>query len=398
MPLRPFLLLLTFCLLPAWPAAPLTLEGTTCWHGDRTFAEQVRVNPGAVLIVERGATITFTTGGLEVAGRLQADGVRFTGRNWKGIALKGTDGGTRLTNCRIEGAATGVKVSGGAPELEKLTLTGNQIGMEVRQSAAIVRDCLFRDNAKVGLMVKDTATPEVTGCRFEQNGRYGAYLFRATPRIFAGNRFTGNPTGLMITHFGSDPAIVDNRFEQNDTGITVERAARPLLAGNLLLDNGTGIRLSRRADSRIEGNRLAGNRLGIEVAYSSYPRIRGNDLEENAIALALVHQSAAWEEANGSAVRQAEASRGAFGQAPRREVTEADRRPRQLAAAVDARENWWGSAAGSELARLGENGNLSFLHDGRDTPTFTEEGKSYPLDRVLFAPWSPAPLTRGKID
>lgn len=390
-------LLIIALLLAPLPAAATTIKGTVHWRGKLTQTEAVRVEPGAALIIESGTIVTFTRGGLEVAGRLTAEGATLKGREWQGVTLKGTGKETRLRDTIIEGAATGLLVLGGEPQLEGLTLRGNQVGMELRQKTeAVVSRCRFQENAKVGLFLKDGATSAVTNNHFERNGKFGAYLFRSEPREFSGNTFLGNATGLMISHFGSDPAVTGNRFEKNGTAIQVDRAARPLLSGNTLLDNETGVHLSRRSDPSITGNLLRGNRTGIHIAFSSYPRIQGNDLEGNQTSLVLEHQSSAWELANGAAAREAETAHSAFGSSPRQTVSETDRKPGTLNGTVDARENWWGEERTRELAALGGNGNPSFIHDGRDTPTFADGGKDYPLDKVLFYPWSSTPLTKGK--
>ena len=319
------LLILTLLLVPL-QAGAVTLKGTVYWRGTLSQSETVRVEPGATLIIEPGTTVTFSKGGLEVAGRLTAAGATLKGRDWPGVTLKGTGRDTHLRDTTIEGAATGILVLGGEPQLEGLILRGNQVGMELRQkTAAVVSRCRFRQNARVGLFLKDGATPVVTGNHFENNGKYGAYLFRAEPREFSGNTFLGNATGLMISHFGSNPAVRGNRFENNGTAIQVDRAARPQLSGNTLLDNETGMHLSRRSDPGITGNLLRGNRTGIHIAFSSYPRIQGNDLGGNQTSLVLEHQSSAWELANGAAARQAEAAHSAFGSSPRQTVSEADR-------------------------------------------------------------------------
>lgn len=393
----PRLLWFALLLLPL-PAQALSLTGEVRWRGRLTQSEMVRVEPGASLTIEPGTTITFNGGGLEVAGKLQASDARLSGRDWEGVILKGTGADTRLSNCTIEGAKTGIQVLGGAPRLEAVTVTGNQVGMDLRQNtAALLSRCIFRENAKVGLLLKDGVIPAVTGGRFENNGKFGAYLFRSAPREFRDNLFRGNATGLMVTHFGSDPVIQGNRFEHNTTGIQVDRAARPLLTGNLLSGNQTAIQLSRRSDPRIEGNRLQDNRTGIAVSFSSYPRIQGNDLDGNQQALVLDHQSSSWEEANGESAREGEAGRGAFGQTPKQTVSEADRRPKVLTGTVDARGNWWGSERTLELERIGARGNPSFIVDGQDNPSFVDGGIAYPLDQVLFSPWLAAPATKGKI-
>lgn len=386
--------LLVLLLLPAtgWS---LTLKADTRWQGEIHLKESVRVERGVTLTIAPGSRVTFASGRLEVAGRLVASGVRLAGKGWEGVVLKGCGADTLMRDCTVVGARTGIFVVGGAPQLESLTLTGNAVGMELRQkSAATVTGCSIRHNGKVGLFIKDDAAPTVTDNRFEANGKFGAYIYRALPAKFSGNFFSGQPTALMVSNFGSDPRIEGNRFERNETAILVDRAARPVLAGNLLRNNGTGIRLFRRSDPRVEGNRLEQNRVAVSVAYSSYPTIRGNDFLGNDRALLLEFQSSAWEEEKGSAARESEvAARGAFGQAPRTEVSEEQRRPQQLKGIVDAAGNWWGAGETTELARIGATGNPSFIDDGRDSPTFVEQGRSYPLDKALFAPWSECPLT-----
>lgn len=389
--------LLTLFLLLLLPATGwcLTLKTDTRWQGEVHLKESVRVEPGVTLTIAPGSRVTFASGRLEVAGRLDARGVRFGGKGWEGIVLKGCGTDTVLRDSTVEGARTGIFVVGGAPRLESLTLTGNEVGMELRQkSAATVSGSAFSRNGKVGLFIKDDAVPTVTGNRFEANGKFGVYIYRALPAKFAGNTFAGQPTALMVSHFGSDPRVEGNRFERNETAISVDRAARPILAGNLLRDNGTAIRLYRRSDPLVEGNRLESNRVAVSVAYSSYPTVRGNDFVDNGKALLLEFQSSIWEKERGSAAREAEtAARGAFGQAPRTEVSEEQRRPQQLKGVVDVAGNWWGGPATAELARIGAAGNPSFIDDGRDTPTFVDQGRSYPLDKAVFAPWSSGPLT-----
>ncbi len=388
-----FLLLL---LLGAAPAHALTLTRDTRWSGELRFAEQVTVPAGVALEVAAGSRISFTAGGLEVAGRLVAEQARFSGKQWDGVTLKGCDAATRLRAVEISGARTGLLVQGGAPVLDQLAVRDNEVGIELRgKSAATVRDGVFTGNRKVGLFVKDDSAASVTGCRFENNGKYGAYIYRARPAAFSGNRFSANPVGLMIAYFGSDPKIEGNRFENNETAIEVDRAAQPELRRNLVRNNRTGLFLQRRADPLVTGNRFADNQVAIRLAFSSYPRITGNDFTGNPLALRLEFQSSTWEREQGAAARAGEvAAVGAFGSGQgAKTVTEAERRPANLDGTVDAHGNWWGDAGSLELARGGEQGNPGFIFDGRDQPTFREKGKDYPLDTVVFAPWSGAAHT-----
>lgn len=388
------LVLLLLLLSASAPAQ--TLSRDSRWQGKLQLQESVRVEPGATLTIAPGSQISFAPGtGLEIAGSLLASKVGFSGTGWQGITLKGSSG-SQLRDCSIEGARTGLLVSSGAPLLQGLTLRNNEVGVELRQkTSASLSDSHFVGNRKVGLFIKDGATSKVSGNHFEGSGKYGVYVFHAQPAELSGNRFSGNATGLMISHFGSNPLVRGNRFNNNEVAILVDRAARPELRGNLLRDNGTALHCYRRADPLVEGNRLENNRLGALIAFSSYPQLRRNDFVGNQLALRLEYQSSSWEAERGAAARAAETgSQGAFGKTERAEVSEAQRRPEQLSGSVDARDNWWGEAGTRELEQLGSGGNPSFIADGLDTPTFLEEGKSYPLDTVRFAPWSKTPLTR----
>lgn len=382
---------LLLLLLGAAPAHALTLGADTRWSGELRFTEPVSVPAGVVLEIAPGTRVHFAGGGLEVAGRLVATQASLDGEKWAGLTLKGCDERTVLKDVSVRGAKTGILVQGGAPRIEGAVLEGNEVGLELRGKAAgSVRDSVFRHNRKVGLFVKDDSTAQVSGCRFDSQGKYGAYIYRARPGRFAQNRFERNPVGLMVAYFGSDPLIEGNLFVGNQTAIEVDRAALPELRGNRLEGNTVGLFLQRRADPLVTGNRFAGNQLAIKLAFSSYPRITGNDFTGNALALRLEFQSSAWERAEGAAARAAEvAAVGAFGSGQgAKSVTEAERRPALLDGTVDARGNWWGTEGTAELTRLGEAGNPSFVHDGRDQPTFLEKGRSYPLDTVRFAPWS----------
>jgi parallel beta-helix repeat protein len=387
---------LIFCF--ATPAVALVVAQDTVWEGQLSFSEDVQVLPGATLRIAPGSQLHFTGARLEISGRLVAEGVEFSGESWEGLRLKGVDSTTRITDCVIKGAATGLFVQGGAPHLERLTLSANKVGMEVRGKAAgKVANCLFSENLKVGLFVKDDSTTSVVDCRFEGNLRYGAYLYHARPEVFQGNLFINNDTGLMIAYHGTDPEVLENRFEKNKIAIQVDRAARPVVRNNLLFGNQTGFYIYRRSDPLITGNRIEGNGVGLLVAYSSYPEIQENDFLNNKMALKLEFQSSSWEAARGADARAGEASaRSAFAGKGMRNVTEEDRRAKRLDGIVNAGDNWWGEEGTKELASIGSAGNPSFIHDGRDQETFVDGGEEFLLDKVAHSPWRKVPATEIK--
>lgn len=393
-----FCLVISMLLLCVTPSIALVIDQDTLWSGEKSFTEDIRVLAGATLTVAPGTTIHFSTASLEITGRLVAQGAEFSGENWQGLRLKGTDSTTRVSDCVIRGAATGIYVQGGAPILEKLTISDNKVGVEMRGKAAgRITNCRFSGNRKVGLFIKDDSTTVVVDCRFENNPRYGVYLYRAQPQLFQGNGFVKNDIGLMIAYHGTDPQISQNSFEENNIAIQVDRAANPEIRGNLLRANQTGIYIYRRSDPLVTGNRIAENDIGLLVAYSSYPQISGNDFLHNRMALSLEFQSAAWEAQRGAEARAGETStRSAFAGQGMRNVTEDDRRAKSIDGTVNASGNWWGEAGTEELENNGTSENPSFIHDGADQATFIDAGQKYPLDKVVYAPWSKTPLTEMK--
>ncbi len=390
-----FILLLLF---GVQPASALVVDQDTLWTGERFFTEDVRVLSEVTLTVAPGSVIHFSGSRLEVSGRLLARDVEFSGENWGGLLLKGNDATTLLSDCVINGASTGLLVQGGAPRLERLTFSGNKVGLELRGKAAgKVSNCRFIDNSKVGLFLKDDSTTSVVGCWFENNHRYGAYLYHAQPKEFYDNVFVKNATGLIIAYHGTDPVVSNNRFEANEIAIQVDRAARPVIRDNLLRGNQTGLYVYRRSDPLVTGNRIEENRVGLLVAYSSYPQIEGNDFLANELALKLEFQSSLWETERGAEARIGETSaRSAFAGQGMRSVTEDDRRAKGMAGAVKVVGNWWGDVGTAELVKIGPTGNPSFIHDGKDQATFVDVGETFPLDKVIFAPWSESAVTEVK--
>jgi parallel beta-helix repeat protein len=373
-----------------------TLTGETIWQGQVEVREAVRVERGAILRILPGSVVTFHAVGLEVAGTLEARDAVLTGLNWPGLVLKGCDEKTALDGVTVSGAKLGIQVVGGAPRLRNCLLRDNEVGLELRQkSDAQVQDCRFVQNAKVGLFIKDGTTAAVNGNRFEKNDRYAVYIYRASPAQFSENELTANGTAVIVAYAGSDPQLRGNRIYGNRTGIRVERAARPSIIDNDIHDNETGIDLDRRADPLIEANRLDHNKRGVAIAYSSYPQLHGNDFSGNDVAVYLEYQSAQWEKQRGQQARDAETpTRSAF--AGQNAAPVSAPAPVRLDGRIDASGNFWGGAATAELATLGADGNPTFIDDGRDRPTFDEGGATWPLDIVIYAPWSSTPQTVGR--
>lgn len=391
--MRIFLMIFLVVCLPTGVVARV-IDGLEHWQGEVRVTENLRVEKTGKLIIAPGTRV-IATAGIEIAGEMQATEVEFSGKNWPGLTLKGTSARTWLNKSQILGAQTGITVIGGEPRLTGLLLENNRVGIELRQkSKALVKDSIFRKNSRVGLFIKDEVTAVVSNNRFEQQGKFGVYIYHALPQQFTGNLFVGNPTGLMISHFGSNPLIKANSFRNNKIAIKVDRTARPQIVANRIVENQVGIKLYRRSDPQIELNLFKQNQQAIHISFSSYPQIRHNDFVDNSQALNLEYQSSRWEEQKGAAARQTQiAGQGAFSGQKQSQVTEEQRRARDLDGTVDARQNWWGENETRKLVALKSEANLPWIDDGHDRPFFEEEGKEYPLDLVRWAPFGKRPYT-----
>lgn len=390
----PWLLFCAFFLLLPTLTEARVITDIERWQGEVSVSEELRVAKTGQLFIAPGTRVV-SRAHIEILGQLQAIGVDFSGDDWPGLVLKGTDAATLVQDCRVTGARTGITIIGGEPRVLGSRFEKNQVGIELRhKSRALLENNRFIENSRVGLFVKDEAEAIVRQNTFAQQGKFGAYIYRAKPAEFRDNQFFDNPIGLIISYYGSDPHIRHNQFERNQTGIKVDRSARPHLDANQIIANQIGIVLNRRSDPLIENNLLRLNQQAILVKFSSYPLIRHNDFSANQQSLVLEYQSSSWEIANGAAARQQQTtSRGAFGGQKQAQVTETQRQARGLDGYVDARENWWGLAETQRLKSADEEANLPWIVDGYDTATFEESGSDWPLDRVRWWPFASAPMT-----
>ncbi len=148
-------------LLLAHPAMARVISSVERWQGRVQLDETTRVDAEGTLIIAPGTQV-IASAALEVAGRLEATDVSFSGVDWPGLVLKGAGPETVLTRCRISGASTGISVIGGAPRLSELVLEKNRVGIELRQkSTALVENSQF-----LGIRGSDYSSRMMSGHAF----------------------------------------------------------------------------------------------------------------------------------------------------------------------------------------------------------------------------------------
>jgi parallel beta-helix repeat protein len=267
----------------------------------------------------------------------------------------------------------GVHASQGAvPLVQENTVVGCAIGIELIQTAPLIRNNRVRECQRgIALSSAEGGKP------------------------VAGNTVEGCETGIFIQHISS-PEIAGNTIAGNKEGIVCFMGARPLIRNNEIRENGTGISCNQIAAPLIEANAIERNRRGIYLTLSSYAVVRGNNLVDNEIQMELGNMSRDWERRVGK-----KPMRGLQQQA----VIRASRGQGSAAAGggdgfdigsgpVQAVGNWWGAATTREMEKRGPDGNIGSLRDWHDVPTLTYEGYEgeYVQDRIAYAPWAKEPL------
>jgi len=372
--------------------------------GSRSYAGEVVVPQGETWKVLPGAALRFRGGKWVVRGKLLIEGtasrpVRVVGDDaFEGIDLRG-EKGSAFSDVILSGGTRGVQLTNAEAVFRNVRWERNGIGLEVGQYAkAAVDNCAFESPSRVGILVKRGGAAVIGGCRFTGAGRAGISVYGAKDVVVRACRFESNAVGIQAAMSGAVASVTDCLFRGNETGILVERMARPKIDGCDFSGNRVGLLFSRRAEGTVSGSRIAENGDGVVVELSSYPVFRGNRFRGNReAAVRLRHQSSQWEEEWGDAGR--DSPEGApFGAGP---GGRKDFRPGgegtasllpggapgappgkrgDLNGTVDFRGNDWGDLA----AEVEKGGAVAAIHDGRREPEFEYKGKRYRMDRVLL--------------
>lgn len=442
-------------LLPAAAAAEnlvwdnATIVADTTWSGGIVLRQNVVVEGNAVLRVLPGTAVTVAAGkgiGITVLGRLSVEGdgagdVRFVPEKgagergaWEGIRLAGEGAGREghvLSGFRIEGARTGVQVSGNRARLLRGTFSGcgtalqgdqkssmavdncsflgNDVGATVSLGgAAVFRGCRFDNVLKAGIVADKGAVFRVSECSFSR-GKTGIYSLTNAPCRIEESAFSSLEAGLSALQMGGNSAVsrcsfenggagvvvmqfgaievADSTFRGNKAGIAVRDFSSPAIHHNRFEGNETAVDIFRKSHARVERNIFVHNRNAVVVNYSSYPLIGGNNFDRNDMAVRLEKfQSGDWEERKGSpGITSSEASRRGSRVMP--SSLPAVVFPKK----VNAKGNWWGPDADRDAAA----GTLGKIWDGKKFGPVRYEGsgdEEYRIDVVDFSEEVRAPV------
>lgn len=284
---------------PALPADRVfrdtVLAEDTTWRGEIIVEGALTVLPQTTLTVEPGTVVRFrrTVAGagagplLLVQGRLVARGsagepVRFTSAfpdplagDWEGIVFLASEKKNSLEHCRIEGAVAGIDAAFSTLTLKQVSLTGCgtgarlqdsvatvagggasgcDVGMELDETEADVREALFREN-RLGMVVRSSSL-NLEGAVFDANARVGLAVAGSRTRLH-GNLFEKNGIGLALD--GCDGTVSGGRVADNrEFGIVLTRSRVKVTANEIVGNGAVGLRVDD-GKGIAWGNAFAGN-------------------------------------------------------------------------------------------------------------------------------------------
>ncbi|HEY5997975.1 MAG TPA: right-handed parallel beta-helix repeat-containing protein [bacterium] len=420
---RPVLLAAAVSLLlaarPPWAgAAPLEIESDTVWQGTVDVGGEVRVKRGATLLVQPGSVVRFATertAAGEPAARLVVNGVLvaqgtpsqpivFTSAageprpgDWGGIAIEHANERTsRISHARIEYAETGLSGNTSLLLVDNATVRASRLGVSagVELNGSIL-DSTISGNDQ-GMKYFQASAFQVEHCEITGNGAGGIACLMGSSPALRRSTVAGNGGHGISCVQGSSPLIEGNAIRGHGQGIHVELQSRPLIRNNIITENDTGVWAEKYAFPTIAANDIRRNGVGIYCNFASYPVINGNNLDDNRRFAVVVGDNMSIKveklipyRAGGSALAAAPAAPEALPPQTRKFTPFAVGEE----GLVDARGNWWGAAALSEMERLGAEGNISVIEDFHDKPEVFYFDKPFPRDRVAFSSWEPRPLT-----
>lgn len=390
----------------------------TLWEGRIEVAGEVRVAKGATLLIQPGTVVRFAPGQDEagqfkarlfVSGTLVAQGtaespITFESAapipqpgDWGGIVLeKANERPNRISHVTIRHGAVGIAGTYSILVAEDVTVRDCLRGISALQDfkGYLSRGTLSGNG--VGVFYYQNSSFQLEGCDINKNPGGGVQcILNSSPVIRFSTIADNGEIGIACVQ-GASPRIEGNTIRGQSRGIYLELQSRPHIVRNTIRENETGIWGEKLVFPKVEENIIAGNGTGIYCNFSAYPVIHGNHILDNrTFGIVLGDNMSILMEK-----RIPFRSMGRFSFSPPAEGEQLlpkqtkrfDPLPEDAEGIVDARGNWWGTAATEQMTRLGPQGNSPVIEDFFDKPDTLFGAETFRRDRVLFTPWETSPL------
>lgn len=201
-----------------------TLTANRYWSGAPYVIDNLTVNSGITLTVERATSTKFASGKkLTVNGSIQAIGTSSqpiifdrsaaTG-TWSGIWIENATAASTLDYCTVKntGNAIRVKYTSGMVTIDHATLTNNQIGFVAEYSSPFtIQNSVIENNTAYGIWVTSSAASgamKILSNVINSNGTYhGVHLYNGADAYLGFNTITGHAQHGVSCNTNSDPYL-----------------------------------------------------------------------------------------------------------------------------------------------------------------------------------------------
>ncbi|NUM66044.1 right-handed parallel beta-helix repeat-containing protein [candidate division KSB1 bacterium] len=272
-----------------------TLAAARYWSGEVYVNNNLTVNSGVPLTIERATAVAFAQGRrLTIKGSLQATGTSSQGiifdrsgttGTWSGIWIENATAASNLAYCTVRntGNAIRLKNTPGAVTIDHATLTNNYVGFMAEYSSPFtIQHSTIQNNSGYGIWVVSSAAAgmmKILSNLIAANGAYhGIYLYNGADAYIGFNTITGHAQHGISCNANSDP-IVRSVLPMPDYG------------NNLITNNGGA---------------------GVNTANNSYPSL-GHDVQVDSVkdkyGYNEIHDNSGDEIINGSGSNSIKAER-----------------------------------------------------------------------------------------
>ncbi|KAJ9444030.1 F-box protein dre-1 [Diplonema papillatum] len=224
-----------------------------------------------------------------------------------GPAVQIDQGFPDLINLDIKGQNGGLLIKNRSHPYVKSCNISNSArawGVLIRESKAIIEDCLFTGNCDGGIVVERSSCPWIHKCRFVNGKGCGMVFGETASGVVVHSEFSGNGcAGVMVSN-GADPVLWKNRlhhgeavglsvtdggrgtYEENDfednegAEVEITHGGAPLLRRNHCLGgSGSAVLIDDGGHGYVEDNDISGYRLaGVSVGRDATPTVIDNTI------------------------------------------------------------------------------------------------------------------------
>ena len=193
-------------------------------------------------------------------------------------------GSVKLTNGTITGCRVGIETEGVRNTLERLTVTGNGIGIRILGGERNTMTSILADGNSVGFLMEGADGNTLSDNTASNNTDIGFLVSHGQRNVLRGNRALGNGEGFVVGRGELRTQLTGNLSEHSEeNGFTVVFGKSVFLKGNHAVSNGgDGFQIVEGTRTQVIENDALGNGANGFLVFASINNSEdGNLLQRN---------------------------------------------------------------------------------------------------------------------